>query len=384
MKNILTLLILTAVAAGCTNSNKVSIQGTFTGKAAKTIYLERNDVDKVIIIDSAKVKKGHFSFKTKITEPEFYQINLNEKDFITLLAFPEEKIKLTFGEGSLIKNYSVTGSKGSEQVRDLDLKLIDTKEKLDSLRKIYDALNETDLTIRGPLLQKEFIGLVNKQRLSNISFILDNIKSMSSIKALYQRIDDDTYVLYQPRDLQFLKIVSDSLKVVYPNSKHVKALLENVSRELNQMYFNKLESIAVNASSKKINPNLQNINGERVSLESLRGKYVLLTFWVSTSEDCANENNQLKSLYNLYKKKGLEIYQISLDPDLNRWRNVVKYEELPWISVREDDPLNPRTAQSLAISTLPSNFLFDRDGNIITSDLHGRNLQIKMDQLFNK
>jgi peroxiredoxin len=384
MKKILTILLITAIAAGCTNSNKVSIKGTFTGKAAKTVYLERNDVDKITIIDSAKVKNGHFSFTTKITEPEFYQVNVSDKDFITLLALPSEKIKITFGEGSLIKSYSVTGSKGSEQVRELDIKLIRTNEKLDSLRNIYSSLSQTDISLRGPALEKEFTGVINKQRLSNIEFILANMKSMATIKALYQRIDESAYVLYQPRDLQFLKIVSDSLRVVYPNSKHVKALIENVKTELNQMYFNRLESIATQSTSKRINPDLKNINGERVSIESLRGKYVLLTFWTTTSEDCATENRLLKTLYNLYKKKGLEIYQISLDTDVNRWKNVVRYEEIPWISVIEDDPLNPRIAQSLAITTLPSNFLIDREGNMINTNLHDRNLQIKMDQLFNK
>jgi hypothetical protein len=92
----------------------------------------------------------------------------------------------------------------------------------------------------------------------------------------------------------------------------------------------------------------------------------------------------LKALYRQYNAKGLEIYQISLDPEESRWRNVVRFEELPWICVREDDPANPRFAKALNITQVPSNLLYDREGNIINSNLFGRNLQIKMDQLFNK
>ena len=86
----------------------------------------------------------------------------------------------------------------------------------------------------------------------------------------------------------------------------------------------------------------------------------------------------------MYHTKGLEIYQVSLDPDENRWRNVVRFEELPWISVREDDPENPRYTRALNITRVPSNLLYDPQGNILNTNLFDRNLQIKMDQLFNK
>ena len=37
---------------------------------------------------------------------------------------------------------------------------------------------------------------------------------MASLKAVYQRIDENMYVLYEPHDLQYLKIVSDSLESI--------------------------------------------------------------------------------------------------------------------------------------------------------------------------
>jgi hypothetical protein len=39
---------------------------------------------------------------------------------------------------------------------------------------------------------------------------------------------------------------------------------------------------------------------------------------------------------------------------------------------------------AMNISRVPSNLLFDPEGNIINTNLFGRNLQIRMDQLFNK
>jgi thiol-disulfide isomerase/thioredoxin len=172
--------------------------------------------------------------------------------------------------------------------------------------------------------------------------------------------------------------------VKYPVSKHVRALKENVTSELNRMYIDRLTSMATEVNPARTDPVLPDPQGKMIRLSSLRGKYVLVTFWATTSEDCLAELSALKSIYSLYHSKGLEIYQVSLDADATRWRNVVKFEEIPWISVREEDPGNPAYAMAMNISRVPSNLLFDPEGNIINTNLFGRNLQIRMDQLFNK
>jgi thiol-disulfide isomerase/thioredoxin len=206
---------------------------------------------------------------------------------------------------------------------------------------------------------------------------------MASIKALYQRIDDNTYVLYDQRDLQYLKIVSDSLGRYYPNSMNVQALAEDVKRELNQMYSRQFQNLASSSPEIKLDPNLKDINGNRIALSSLRGKVVLLTFWSVESKDCIAENLQLKDFYKTYNKKGFEIYQINVDENEEKWRAEVKFDELPWINAREDDPLNPKNAQLYNVKVLPTNYLYDRDGNIAGSNLHGKYLQIRLNQLFN-
>jgi thiol-disulfide isomerase/thioredoxin len=133
-----------------------------------------------------------------------------------------------------------------------------------------------------------------------------------------------------------------------------------------------------------LDPDLKNIAGERVALSSLKGKYVLLTFWSVQSGDCIEENLQLKEFYKLYNKKGFEIYQINLDESEANWKAAVRYDELPWISTREDDPKDPKNAVLFNVKSIPANYLFDKEGTIIASNIHGRLLQLKLEQLFNK
>jgi len=386
MKRIIFLLTLVIIITGCNHKKQFSVNGVIKDSKTKYIYLNKLDVDTPILIDSAKIsRKGSFRFKVKATGPDFYQLGFSTTNFITLLAEPGERINLLFNGKDLFENYSVKGSAGSAKLQVLDLFLAETKRKLDSLSTLYTkASHEPGFDVRGPLLDAEFKDLIKAQRKNNIVFIINNINSLASIKALYQRIDPQTYVLYDQHDLQYLKIVSDSLTRRYPNSKQVQALARDFKKELNQMLFSQIEQISKNLPNTVLDPDLVNIAGKRVSLSSLKGKYVLLTFWSAQSKDCIEENLQLKEFYKLYNKKGFEIYQINLDENEEQWRAAVRFDELPWINTREDNPKDPKNALLFNVKTLPANYLFDKESKIIASNLHGKELQLKLDQLFNK
>jgi thiol-disulfide isomerase/thioredoxin len=386
MKRIIFLLILVFAFYGCKDKGTFSVDGVIKGTKEKRIYISRLDLDTPVLIDSSKIRKnGGFHFRIKASDADFYQLSHSSSDFITLLAEPGEKIKLVFEGKNLFEKYSVTGSAGSEKLQVLDLALADTKRKLDSLSTIYArASKEPGFDVKGPSLENEFNALIKNQRKKNIEFIVNNINSLASIKALYQKIDPETYVLYDPHDLQYLKIVTDSLTKHHPNSKHVQALARDFEREMNQMYANQLGKITDNLPQSKLDPNLKNVDGKRISLSSLKGKYVLLTFWSIGSKECIEENLQLKEFYKMYSNKGFEIYQINLDESESDWKSAVKFDELKWISTREDNPLNPTNALIFNVKNLPTNYLFDKEGKIIASNLHGRSLYLKLEQLFNK
>lgn len=176
MKKFLVLLLVAAVVTGCKHKGSVIIKGTFSGSAPATVILERNDLEKCVIIDTAKVKKNRFSFKAAITEPEFFQVRSGKNDFVSILAFPGDNITLSFNGIPLVNNYTVSGSKESEKIRQLDLRLGQTHASLDSIRKAYQALSGSELTVMGPSLEKQYRGAIDRQRMYNIRFVLGNFK----------------------------------------------------------------------------------------------------------------------------------------------------------------------------------------------------------------
>jgi thiol-disulfide isomerase/thioredoxin len=377
---LLTLLLIT----GCSQKNGFRIDGKVQDHSGDYIKVKRIDVNISVLIDSVKIKDdGSFRMKVKASEPEFYEVALSDADFVTLLAEPGEKIMIDFSGKFLSENYSVAGSPGTSSLIMLDSALSATKKKIEDLRTRYNnAINDPDFKEKETQINNEFTQLLKEQRMFNISFILKNLRSFASVKALYQMIDQNTYVLYDSRDLQYLKLVSDTLSFLYPASKQAKSLKINFEQEYKQSQMNRVTELMNSVPATKLDPTLKDLNGKRISLSSLRGKIVLLSFWSAASQDCLSENLALKELYKKYKGKGFEIYQVNLDTNEDTWRKAVRYDELPWLNFREDDPTKPKTAILYNVKILPANYLYDREGNIIGSNIHGKALEIRLSQLF--
>ena len=378
------ILIIIISISGCAKRNKFRIDGEVHNALGRYMTLKRIDVDIPVLIDSVRIKRdGSFRFNVKSSGPDFYQLGYSNANFMTLLSEPGEKINVLFNSNNLYEDYKVTGSSGTDKIRILDSALSVTLTRIDSIKKVFrDSQEDPDFKEKEELINERFIKILNTQRRFTIGFILKNLRSFASIKALYQKIDESTYVLYDYRDLQFMKLVSDTLMHYYPRSKQVKALKADFEKELNQSMVDRLNQVTKDLPSSKLDPSLNDLNGKRITLSSLQGKYVLLAFWSADSRDCITENLQLKDLYKKYNKKGFEIYQINLDTDEDLWKKAVRYDELPWISVREDDPSKPYNAIIYNVKTLPANYLYDPSGNIIANNLHGRSLQLKLIQLF--
>jgi peroxiredoxin len=384
MKRILLLFIPLLVVAGCRDKNSFSINGTLPPGTGKYITVSRMDISTTQIIDSSRIRSnGSFRFRIKSEEPDFYKVGVSPTNFVTLLAQPGEKIQLSFRDKNLFMDYTVQGSEGSEQIKILDDRLLRTRYMIDSLNILYQKASEkkaADSTLNA--IYDDILSLLKAQRRFNIEFIINNTKSLASVKAVYQKINDDTYVLYETRDLQYMKILSDSLLRHFPASRHTKLLLGSLEEGMKRLNAARLSQIVDQLPETKLDPVLNDINGRKVALSSLRGKYVLLAFWSSESKECIAENLQLKEFYKLYNRKGFEIYQISLDRSEEAWKAAVKFDELPWISTREPDPDKQRNAYLFNVRSVPANYLFDPQGNIVASNLHGKTLQLKLAQLF--
>ena len=106
---------------------------------------------------------------------------------------------------------------------------------------------------------------------------------------------------------------------------------------------------------------LNDINGNPLSLSSLRGKYVILDFWGSWCGPCVKGIPDMKTYYSKYKNK-LEILGIDCNESEAAWKNAVAKYEIPWLNV-----YNPSTSTLLddyGIMGYPTKIVIDPNGNI--------------------
>lgn len=122
--------------------------------------------------------------------------------------------------------------------------------------------------------------------------------------------------------------------------------------------------------------------GEEISLESLRGKVVLIDFWASWCGPCRRENPNVVKLYDEYKEKGFEILAVSLDKTKDRWVKAIADDKLTWLHISDLKGWQSKYAKQYGVSSIPQTVLLDREGKIMARNLRGKALEAKLADVF--
>jgi len=123
---------------------------------------------------------------------------------------------------------------------------------------------------------------------------------------------------------------------------------------------------------------------DNISLESLKGKYVLFDFWATWCGPCIAELPNLIKAYEELKSDKFEIISISIDPNISLpINNYKKKKNMPWINVFAEGNWNNKLVKDLGIKGIPSNFVIDQNGIIINegNGLRGEELLITLKKI---
>ena len=341
-KTVFTLLAGAALLTACQPTDK---------RARMDITLTEMQSDTLVIgshafsdLNNEKMKRdtllpGQTTY-TFVAETDFlpYQVFIASTKAMnrTVVAalLPGDRVRVT---GS-IKDYQVTGSELSEGIRQMQIISEPYRAKMDSLVP----------TMTREIYRNVYIPLWNQ---------------MDSVKADYvrQHPDDDLslYILNDIRGDYFKELyptLSDKVKNG-PLAPIAQAFEEGMKRA--KIFEENKKNIVEGTMAPDFT--LKDINGEELTLSSLRGKYVVLDFWGSWCGWCIKGIPDMKKYYEKYKGK-MEILGIDCRDTEEKWKAAVAKYELPWLHVRNEG--EPDVSLLYAVQGYPTKIVIDPEGKI--------------------
>jgi thiol-disulfide isomerase/thioredoxin len=118
-----------------------------------------------------------------------------------------------------------------------------------------------------------------------------------------------------------------------------------------------------------------------VDVQQLRGKVVLIDYWATTCDPWKNDLPKLKELYSKYHAKGFEIIGVSLDTEKGTVAKFVQSAAIPWPVVFEPGGLDSAPALQFGILALPTQFLVDDQGKVVSRSIHVGQLEDELKKL---
>lgn len=378
---LLTSILLLLVA--CNEENQYKIHGVINNAKNQILYLDQLELNSSIAIDSTELGgNGKFSFKgEKLKEPTFFRLRLNHNNYISLLVDSCASIEIIADGNNMDGDYTVKNSLESNQIKVLNRRLRTTKSAIDSLSVLYKKLKNR---AQKRIIQNEYLSTIDDHKKFIGSFVMENPQSFASYYALFQKLDNDNYIMnvMDRSDQVFYATVATSLNILYPESEKVKHLYSYVlSAKKTQRKLEKAQKLMSMATSNLPDIEEKTPAGDSIKLSSLKGKYVLLSFWASWNKQSRNENKNLVSVYKKFQTKGFEIYQVSLDQSKILWELAIEEDGCNWINVSDLRFTESYPARIYNIRDLPANFLINPEGEIIGKDLFGYRLEDKLNDL---
>ena len=372
------VIMVAALAFTSCNNKKFHINGNITEAKDSMLYQENISLNGPVKIDSVKLgEDGAFAFEENAMDsitPEFYRLRIANQT-INLSIDSTETINVKAAYPQMSYKYEVEGSENCNKIKELSLKQMTLQGNINAIVKSPNIGVDSVEIIVNRMLE------AYKQDIKTNYIFREPMKAYSYY-ALFQTVQlgNTNSLIFNPRnnkeDVKVFAAVATSWDTYYPGAERGKNLhniaiqgMKDIRIIENQMAQQQIDASKVSVNG-CIELSLQDNKGVTRRLSDLKGKVVLLDFHLFANSESTKRIMMLRELYNKYHAAGLEIYQVSVDPDEHFWKTSTA--GIPWISVRDEGGLQGQSLQLYNVRSIPTFFLIDRNNT-----LQARDAQIK-------
>ena len=370
--------MVAALAFASCNNKKFHINGNITEAKDSMLYLENISLNGPVKIDSVKLgEDGSFAFDENAMDsitPEFYRLRIANQS-INLSIDSTETVTVKAAYPQMSFKYDVEGSENCSKIKELSLKQMTLQSNINGIVKNPNIGVDSVDVIVARMLE------AYKQDIKT-NYIFKEPMKAYSYYALFQTVQlgNTNSLIFNPRnnkeDIRVFAAVATSWDTYYPGAERGKNLhniaiegMKDIRIMESQVAQQQIDASKVSVNG-CINLSLQDNKGITRNLTDLKGKVVLLDFHLFANSESTKRIMMLRELYNKYHAAGLEIYQVSVDPDEHFWKTSTA--ALPWICVRDEGGLQGQSLQLYNVQSIPTFFLIDR-----SNTLQARDAQIK-------
>ena len=374
-------VVLAALSVASCNNNKFTVEGQISGAKDSVLYFENVGLEGINVLDSVKLgEDGDFSFSQAANQaPEFYRIRIADQ-IINVSIDSTETVQIKGQYPGMASNYTVSGSDNCEKIRELALKQMDLQAKAIALQ------SNTDLGIVKANDSIQTLIDAYKNEVKRDYIYKEPYKAYAYF-ALFQAIGN--YLIFNPRnnkeDIKAFAAVATSWDTYYPHAERGQNLHNIAIEGMKNQRIVEAQNADIQVDASKVQEAgvldiaLLDNKGVQRRLTDLKGQVVLLDFHIFAMNESPERIITLRELYNKYHAQGLEIFQVSLDPDEHFWKQ--QTAALPWINVRDEDGINSSRLMLYNVQAVPDFFVIDRGNNLVKRAAQIKDLEAEIKKL---
>jgi peroxiredoxin len=355
---IITFAAAMTVLVSC--GSNARIEGTVSDAASSEVVVKLLNSNRYEILDTVKTNAaGQFTYKVNVAEgqPEFVYLFHNDRKVATLLLEAGDKVAVTT---DALGNAVIEGSEESVKLAEVEKKYADALKEFEALAgKMNAASAQAEFDAYANEMSRTYVAYYREM----VQYVLSNSRSLTVIPVFYQVLGENLPLFSQSTDAILYSNVADSLETVYPESKYVKALRAEAERRFGFLELQKKIQDAETIGYPDIE--LPDLDGKMRKLSDEDARVVIVCFWSAAQAEQNMFNIEFfKPLYEQYHKKGMDIYQVSLDVDKTLWATTVKGQKLPWTNVCDSRGGASPYVTTYNLAAIPAAFII-ADGELV-------------------